>query len=281
MHFWNITSTSSFSATPCTPFLFLISHLTPPVFHNPSHLTFHIRGLPKLQVLPTGTLQVTWPQPWNLHFLQTYNLISLSQFHPLIPVNTKVLSHQDLQSYTKGYHPSHPHNIHPIKLALILLHPQVCFCLQLWVWYPELHHQICLVYRQHYFLLNHQGDQPLHALNPHAYQPKYPQRTPLIKPALIFHQHQVCFCLQLRVWFPKLLHQDLFLYQIMFLMKHPVDNPIQAIHPQVLHKYHPKIIQMINLTLLPHHPQVCLSLQLQLHIKKNLQYILPRSKILL
>ena len=54
----SIKSRASFRTTTCTSLLWNISHLIPLVFPHPSHLTFHHKGLPQLQLIPTGTLQV-------------------------------------------------------------------------------------------------------------------------------------------------------------------------------------------------------------------------------
>ena len=155
MCYWSRTPQESFRTTPFSSFLCPISHTIPPFFQHPSHMTFHHRGLPHFQILPTGTLQVTFPQPFHIHFLQIYCLGRISQIHPLLPVNIKVTSPLYLHSHPQGCYLSHPLNIHLIILALILLHPHFFFCLKLQVWYPEIHHQICLVYLQPQLLLNY------------------------------------------------------------------------------------------------------------------------------
>ena len=55
----------------------------PPVFQHPSYQTFHYRGLPQLQLIPTGTVQVTLSQPFHIHFFQTSHLKIPSLIHPL------------------------------------------------------------------------------------------------------------------------------------------------------------------------------------------------------
>ena len=148
MHSWSSTSRDSFRITPCPPLLWPIYHLIPPVFQHPSHLTFHFKSLPQLQIIPTGTLQVTYPKAYHLNCHQTTHIRSLSQIHPLLPVNFKVLIPPYIHSHPKGCHIFRTHKIHLIILSLILHHPQVYFCLQLLLWYPSLHYQICLVYCQ-------------------------------------------------------------------------------------------------------------------------------------
>ena len=92
MYYWSSTLQSSFRTTPCSPLLWPISHPIPTVFQHPSHLKLHHRGLTQFHLLPKGTLQLTWPQPCHINFLQTSHLIILSQIHPWLPVNIKVTS---------------------------------------------------------------------------------------------------------------------------------------------------------------------------------------------
>ena len=127
------TSRASLRTTTCHPLIWPISHLIPPVFQHPSQLTFHHRFLPQFKIIPTGTgtLQVTYPQAFHLHYHQTTNMRSLSQIHPLPPVNIKVLNPPTIHPHPQSYHTSQPHKIHLIRLALILHHQQVWFCLHL------------------------------------------------------------------------------------------------------------------------------------------------------
>ena len=150
-------------------------------YYITTHLTFHHRSLHQLQLLPKGTLTVTYPQPCHLHLLQTSHLRSLSQIHHLIPVNIKVLIPQALQPHPQVCHLSNPHKSHLIKLALILHHPQVWFFMQLQEWHLELHHKIHLVHWQTYSLLNYPVDHPLQALHPQGCHKYHPKRIHLIK----------------------------------------------------------------------------------------------------
>ena len=77
------------------------------------------------------------------------------------------------------------------------------------------------------------------------------------KPALILHQQHSCLCLKLPILFPTLIHHYLVLYQLWFLMKHPLDHPLQALHPQGFHHKHTQIIPLINMTMILQHYQVC------------------------
>ena len=122
MRYWSSTSWAYFSTTKCHPLLRPISHPIPTVFKHPSHMPFHHKGLTQFQLLPTGNLQVTCLQPFHLRLLQKSHMRILSQIHPMPPVNTKYPSSQALQYNTQGWHSSHPHKIHLIKLALILHH---------------------------------------------------------------------------------------------------------------------------------------------------------------
>ena len=142
----SIKSLASLSTTPFNPLLWPISHLIPTVFQHSYQNPFRHKGLPQFQIPPTGTLQVTYPQPFHINFSQIPHIRRLYQIHPLLPVNIKVLRTQAIQSHPKGFHICHPNNIHMIRLSLILNYPQFCFCLQPRVWYPEILHQICLVY---------------------------------------------------------------------------------------------------------------------------------------
>ena len=131
MHNWFSTSQASSRTTPCLPFIRTISHPIPMVFQNTSHMILNHRVLPQFQIPPTGNLQVAFPQPCHLNFLQTSHLRSLSRIQPLIPVNIKVLSPQYNFYNTKYCCLSYHQNIHLIKLVLILHHPQVFFCLKI------------------------------------------------------------------------------------------------------------------------------------------------------
>ena len=112
------TPMASFRTTTCPPFLCPISYQIPPVLQHPSHIILHHRGLHKLQLLPTGNLQVTFPQPCNIRFLQKSHLRSLSQIHPLILVNIKVIIPQSLHS-------------HLIRISRILNHLQADSCFEI------------------------------------------------------------------------------------------------------------------------------------------------------
>ena len=111
-------------------------------------MKFHNRGLHKFQVLPTGTLQVIFPQYYYMFSLKTSHLRSLSQIHHMLPVNIKVLILPAIHYHPQGYHVLYPHKIHLIRLTMILHHRQVCFFLKIQECYVELHQQIGLVYCQ-------------------------------------------------------------------------------------------------------------------------------------
>ena len=160
----------------------------PTVFKHSYQKPFRKKGLPQFQIPPTGTLQVTYPQPFHINFSQIPHIRRLYQIHPLLPVNIKVLRPPYLRPHPQGWHLLHPHKSHLIRFPLILHYPQVCFFMQL------------------------------------------------------------------KIWCPTLLHKDLVVCLLQFLMKHPVDHHLQALHPQVCHPYHPQKIHLIKLTLLFHHP---------------------------
>ena len=131
MRYWSRKSRASFRTTPCPMLIWPISNLIPTVLQHPYQLYFHHRCLPQFQILPTGNLQVTYPQPCPIRFHHTALMRSLSQIHPFIPVNIKVLSLTYLHPHPQGYHFYHPHRIHLIKPTLLLCNPQVYLYLQL------------------------------------------------------------------------------------------------------------------------------------------------------
>ena len=124
---WFITPQASFRTTPCTLSLWTISHYTPTFFQNTYYLTFYHWGLPRFQLLLTGNIKVTSPQTFHIHFFQKYYLRSLSQIHPMILVNIKVLVLQAIHYHPQGYQPNHHKRIHLIQPTLLLCHYQVCF----------------------------------------------------------------------------------------------------------------------------------------------------------
>ena len=137
------TSRSSFMTTSCTPLLWPISHMIPPVFQHPSQQHFHNRGIPWLKIIATGNLQVNCPQPCHLRFHQITHMRGIPHIHPLLPVNIKVLRPPELHHqicliyfkpllldyseahplhalHAQGYQPKEPQLIHLIKPILIV-----------------------------------------------------------------------------------------------------------------------------------------------------------------
>ena len=71
----------------------------------------------------------------------------------------------------------------------------------------------------------------------------------------------------------------------MFLMKHPLDHPLQDLNTQVCHNYHPKNIHLIKMTLLLYNPKFFFYLNLifwypSLSKQDLIMYYLPFLSIL-
>ena len=60
------------------------------------------------------------------------------------------------------------------------------------------------------------------------------------------------------------------------LLKYPSDRPLQALHPQSRHNQHPQSIHQVKLALLLSQYHIFIYLQIQLHLLRGLDQILPQ-----